>query len=202
MAQKLKHFKHGKGMIYLEIDGNKRSVTLFLKNFLKKFDNRLFELATEKKAINKRKDNYAFFLLGADGTIFILNSHLLIHTDKNDRAIQIIKDDFKAELEENSKLGEEIEISESDRKYTMKRFKRGKGMIYVGLKEGEEGVKSFLRDFLSKFDNELLNLLNTDEEVIFISGENNTLFNVENHILIHANDEDKCINLIESMLDL
>ncbi len=95
MPHKLSRIKRGKGIIYVEIAGEKRAVTKFLTDFLKTFDERLYTLATEKNDVNKRDEGRAYFLLGTDTTIAAIDNHIFIHSDREDKCMEIIESMFE-----------------------------------------------------------------------------------------------------------
>lgn len=95
MPHKLRRLKRGKGIIYVEVDGEKRAVTKFLTDFLKIFDERLYTLATEKNDINKRNEGRAYFLLGADTTLVVIDNHVIIHSDREDKCMEIVEGMFE-----------------------------------------------------------------------------------------------------------
>ena len=89
MAYRIKRWKTARGLYYLLIDGGKRTVTSFVNDFLKKVDPGT--LKAEEKNLKKRKENKFCFLEGPSITIMVMDNHIFIKPENEEKVLEIIQ---------------------------------------------------------------------------------------------------------------
>lgn len=88
MAYQVKKWKSARGLYYLFLEGGKRKVTMFIKDFLKEIDPKT--LKAEDKTIKKRDNDKPSFIEGPNVTMVVMGNHIFIKPEKED-FIEIIK---------------------------------------------------------------------------------------------------------------
>jgi hypothetical protein len=95
--------------------------------------------------------------------------------------------------------------------YPVKKMRRSMGMIYFRLDLDKKTINQFIKDFLVAYDPELLKLYSKKKydfkkrkegKAFFIEGKEVTMVILDNHLFIHAADEDGVINILQSLIEL
>ena len=95
--------------------------------------------------------------------------------------------------------------------YPVKKMRRSLGLIYIRLDFEKRMANMFIKDFLTAADPNLLELYSKKKfdfkkrkEGIpfFIEGKEFTMVILDNHVFIHAADEDGIIDILQGMIEL
>jgi len=90
MVYKVNRWKTARGIVYLYLDGSKRTITKFSKELLSEVDPSL--LKASEKELKKRKDGRFAFIEGQKITIIVMENHVFIKPEENyDGVLEIIK---------------------------------------------------------------------------------------------------------------